>query len=205
MTRSSRALSLVLLAAAVGTAACRKQAAEPIVTPGPDSSATSLVDSAAIRDSIDRARRLAEEEEARRLAAANSGDRERRMAEMRAALTAPVYFDYNQAELAEDARMTLDGKVPVLVANPGLRVRIAGHTDSRGSDEYNVALGQRRAATVREYLSARGVDASRMDIVSFGEEMPAVPGEDEGAWAQNRRAEFEVVAGEITNVGEGRP
>ena len=205
MTRSSRALSLVLLAAAVGTAACRKQAAEPIVTPGPDSSATSLVDSAALRDSIDRARRLAEEEEARRLAAANSGDRERRMAEMRAALTAPVYFDYNQAELAEDARMTLDGKVPVLVANPGLRVRIAGHTDSRGSDEYNVALGQRRAATVREYLSARGVDASRMDIVSFGEEMPAVPGEDEGAWAQNRRAEFEVVAGEITNVGEGRP
>ena len=205
MTRSSRALSLVLLAAAVGTAACRKQAAEPIVTPGPDSSATSLVDSAAIRDSIDRARRLAEEEEARRLAAANSGDRERRMAEMRAALTAPVYFDYNQAELAEDARMTLDAKVPVLVANPGLRVRIAGHTDSRGSDEYNVALGQRRAATVREYLSARGVDASRMDIVSFGEEMPAVPGEDEGAWAQNRRAEFEVVAGEITNVGEGRP
>jgi len=93
----------------------------------------------------------------------------------------------------------------VLVANPALRLRVAGHTDDRGSDEYNIALGQRRAVTVREYLAARGVDASRLDVVSFGEEMPAVPGEDEGAWAQNRRAEFEVVAGEITNVGEPRP
>jgi peptidoglycan-associated lipoprotein len=203
MTRSSRALTLLLLAAA-GAVACRTPAAEPIVTPDPDSAATSLVDSAAIRDSLERARRAAEDS-ARLAAEAGAGDRERRLAEMRAALTAPVYFDYNQAELAEDARMTLDAKVPVLVANPGLRLRIAGHTDSRGSDEYNVALGQRRAATVREYLAARGVDESRLDLVSFGEEMPAVPGEDEGAWAQNRRAEFEVVAGEITNVGEVRP
>jgi peptidoglycan-associated lipoprotein len=203
MTRSSRVLSLLLLAAAVGAAACRKEAAAPIVTPEPDTTATT-VDSAAIRDSLDRARRLAEEE-ARRLAEGNSADRERRLAEMRAALGAPVYFDYNQAELADDARATLDAKVPVLVANPGLRLRIAGHTDDRGSDEYNIALGQRRAVTVREYLAARGVDAARLDIVSFGEEMPAVPGQDEGAWAQNRRAEFEVVAGEITNVGEPRP
>ena len=205
MTRSTRALSLLLVAGAVGLSACRREAEPPIVTPGPDTTGASLVDSAAIRDSIARARRLAEEEEARRNAAANSGDRERRLGEMRSALTAPVYFDYNQAELAEDARATLDAKVPVLAANPGLRVRIAGHTDSRGSDEYNVALAQRRAVTVREYLAARGVDPSRLDIVSFGEEMPAVPGEDEGAWAQNRRAEFEIVAGEITNVGESRP
>jgi peptidoglycan-associated lipoprotein len=203
MTRSSRALSLVLVAAAVAASACRKEAAAPIVTPDPDTTA-SVVDSAAIRDSLDRARRLAEEEAAR-LAAAAGPDRERRLAEMRSALSAPVYFDYNQAELAEDARATLDAKVPVLVANPALRLRVAGHTDDRGSDEYNIALGQRRAVTVREYLAARGVDASRLDVVSFGEEMPAVPGEDEGAWAQNRRAEFEVVAGEITNVGESRP
>src|SRR5688500_14086080 len=203
MTRSSRALSLFLVAAAVAASACRKEAAAPLVTPGPDTTAN-VVDSAAIRDSLDRARRLAEEE-ARRLAAEAGPDRERRLAEMRSALSAPVYFDYNQAELAEDARATLDAKVPVLVANPALRLRIAGHTDDRGSDEYNIALGQRRAVTVREYLAARGVDAARLDVVSFGEEMPAVPGEDEGAWAQNRRAEFEVVAGEITNVGEPRP
>ncbi len=97
--------------------------------------------------------------------------------------------------------MTLDAKVPVLQANPGLRLRIAGHTDNRGSDEYNIALGQRRAAMVREYLQARGIDGARLEIVSFGEEMPAVEGDNEGAWAQNRRAEFEVIAGEITNVG----
>jgi len=204
MTRSTRAPFLLLAAAAVALAACRRQAEPPIVTPGPDTASTAMVDSAAIRDSLARARRLAEEEEARRNAG-NTADRERRLAEMRSALTAPVYFDYNQAELAEDARATLDAKVPVLAANPGLRVRIAGHTDSRGADEYNVALGQRRAVTVREYLAARGIDPSRLDIVSFGEEMPAVPGEDEGAWAQNRRAEFEIVAGEITNVGESRP
>jgi peptidoglycan-associated lipoprotein len=134
----------------------------------------------------------------------SAAERERLVAGARAALLAPVYFEYNQAELPEDARMTLDAKVPVLMANPGLRIRIGGHTDDRGSDEYNLALGQRRAAVVREYLQTRGVDGARMDITSFGEEMPAVQGSDEGAWAQNRRAEFEITAGEITNAGEPR-
>jgi peptidoglycan-associated lipoprotein len=202
MTRSSRALLLLVAALTAGTAACRPQAIEPAVPPvAADSQATATVDSTAILDSIARARRLAEEEEARRNAASGP-DREGRMAGARAALLAPVYFEYNQAELAEDARMTLEAKVPVLVANPAIRLRIGGHTDSRGSDEFNMTLGQRRAAMVREFLTARGVDASRLDIISFGEEMPAVPGDNEGAWAQNRRAEFEIIAGEITNVGD---
>ena len=201
MTRPSRALSLVLVAAAVGTAACRR-AVEPAVVPPPveTTDPATGVDSAAIRDSIADAQRLADEE-AMRLEAA---ELERRMAGARAALLAPVYFEYNQSELPDDARMTLDAKVPVLIANPGIRIRIGGHTDSRGSDEYNLALGQRRAAVVREYLQTRGVDGARLDITSFGEEMPAVQGENEGAWAQNRRAEFEITAGDITNAGEPR-
>lgn len=200
MMRTWRVLPLLLLGLAVTASACRREI-EP-VTPSPEVAEAPPVDSAAILDSIANARRLAEEE-ARRLAGTEGPERERRLAEMRAALTAPVYFEFNAADLAEDARMTLDAKVPVLAANPGLRMRITGHTDTRGSDEYNIALGQRRAAMVREYLQQRGVDASRLDIVSFGEEQPAVPGNDEGAHAQNRRAEFEITAGEITTVGEG--
>lgn len=200
MPRSSRALALALLGLGIAVTACRRETIEP-VTPQPAEDVAGMgVDSAAIRDSIARAR-LAEEE-ARRLAAEQTGaDAERRLAELRAALTAPVYFEYNQSEIGDDARLTLDAKVQALLANPGLRLRVSGHTDNRGSDEYNLALGQRRAAAVVEYLQARGVDAARFDVTSMGEEMPAVPGDSEGAWAQNRRAEFEVVAGALTNPG----
>jgi peptidoglycan-associated lipoprotein len=200
MPRSSRAFTLVVLGLAVTAAACRRETIEPVTPVPADTAATAGIDSAAIRDSIARARQA--EEDARRLAEEQAGaDRERRLAELRAALTAPVYFEYNQSEIGEDARLTLDAKVQALVANPGLRLRVSGHTDSRGSDEYNLALGQRRAAAVVEYLQARGVDAGRFDVTSMGEEMPAVPGDNEGAWAQNRRAEFEVVAGELVNPG----
>ncbi len=200
MPRTSRALTLVVLGLAVTAAACRRETIEP-VTPQPADPMTNMgVDSAAIRDSIARARQA--EEDARRLADEQQGaDRERRLAELRAALTAPVYFEFNQSQISEDARITLDAKVQALAANPGLRLRVSGHSDSRGSDEYNLALGQRRAAAVVEYLQAQGIAASRFDVTSMGEEMPAVPGENEGAWAQNRRAEFEVVAGELVNPG----
>jgi peptidoglycan-associated lipoprotein len=201
MTRAPRAVPLLAIALAVTVGACRKQQLEPVTPVPADAPPTMEVDSAAIRDSIARAR-AAEEDARRRAEDAAAAERERAAAEMRAALLAPVYFEFDQAELAEDARMTLDAKVPVLVANPGLRLRVAGHTDSRGSDEYNVALAQRRAVMVREYLTQHGVDASRLDVVSYGEERPAVEGENEGAWAQNRRAEFQIVAGELTNPGE---
>ena len=80
-------------------------------------------------------------------------------------------------------------------ANPALTIRIAGHTDSRGSGEYNLQLGQRRAAAARDYLTARGVAASRIELVSYGEERPVCQTMDEGCWSQNRRAEFEITAG----------
>ena len=106
-----------------------------------------------------------------------------------------VFFDYDQAEIRADARETLEAKLPLLTANPGLRLRIAGHTDSRGADEYNLALGSRRASTVKTFLTERGIDASRIEIVSFGEERGTCAEEEESCWSRNRRAEFEVTAG----------
>jgi peptidoglycan-associated lipoprotein len=109
-----------------------------------------------------------------------------------------VYFDYDKSDLRDDARAVLDAKVPILQANKQVRIRIAGNTDERGSDEYNLALGQRRAASAKAYLTARGIDAGRIDIVSYGEERPAQQGDNEPARAKNRRDEFEIVAGRDT-------
>lgn len=198
MTRLMRAVPLALLGL-VAVSACRKK---PVETPIPVAS-DAPVDSSAIRDSIARAQAAADEEARRRAEEASRADLERRMAESRAALTAPIYFEFDAAELNSDARMTLDAKAPVLQANPGLRIRISGHTDSRGSDEYNLALGQRRAGATKAYLVQMGIDAGRIDIVSMGEEQPAVAADNDGAWAQNRRAEFEITAGEMTNPGGG--
>ena len=90
--------------------------------------------------------------------------------------------------------------MPILTQNAAVKIRIAGHTDSRGSDEYNLALGQRRAAAAKRYLTDRGIDASRIEIVSFGEERGTCSDEDESCWSRNRRDEFEITAGQITAV-----
>ena len=79
--------------------------------------------------------------------------------------------------------------------NPSLHIRIDGNCDDRGSDEYNMALGQRRAAIAKRYLTDHGVDASRIDIISYGKERPFAQGNDESAWAKNRNDQFEIVAG----------
>jgi peptidoglycan-associated lipoprotein len=110
-------------------------------------------------------------------------------------LAAMINFDYDQAVVREADQETLDRKAAILIANPGVRLRIAGHADERGSDEYNLALGNRRAAAAKRYLENKGVEGARIEVVSFGEERPLNPGTDETAYAQNRRAEFEVTAG----------
>ena len=103
-----------------------------------------------------------------------------------------VYFAYNSEDLDDTARATLQANADWLKANAKYRVEIGGHCDERGSIGYNVALGDRRAASVRSYLGTLGVDASRLTAVSYGEERPADPGHDETAWAKNRRAEFKI-------------
>jgi peptidoglycan-associated lipoprotein len=107
----------------------------------------------------------------------------------------PVYFEYDADELREDARASLDEKLKVMNANPSLRLRISGHCDDRGSDEYNIALGRRRAEIAKRYLTDRGIDASRIETTTFGRERPAMQGSGEDVWAKNRRDEFEITAG----------
>jgi len=106
-----------------------------------------------------------------------------------------VLFDFDRAEIRADALAALTRKAEVLRLNPGLVVRIEGHADERGSTEYNLALGQRRADAVRDRLVALGVSASQLETVSMGESRPVDTSGTEEAWARNRRAEFRIVRG----------
>lgn len=150
----------------------------------------------------ERLRREAEERARLEREAAERAAAERAAAEREAALTAArnafaqmIYYDFDRSELTPEARATLTAKVPLLRANAGLRIRIAGHTDERGSDSYNIALGQRRAAAAKRFLVDQGIPADQIETVSFGEDRPAAMGTGESTWAQNRRAEFEIIAG----------
>lgn len=120
-------------------------------------------------------------------------------AEVTRAMTAEVgnviHFDYDKADIKPEDQPILDRKAAIMKANPAVRVRISGHADERGSDEYNQVLGQKRANAAKEYLVARGVDAGRIDITSYGEERPVDRAGTEEAWAKNRRDEFEITAG----------
>jgi peptidoglycan-associated lipoprotein len=104
---------------------------------------------------------------------------------------APVYFDYDRYDIRDDAKPALAANAKAIKANSGWSViTIEGHCDERGSEEYNIALGERRARAVKQYLSDLGVPSSRLEVVSFGEAKPAVMGHDESAWRYNRRSEF---------------
>jgi peptidoglycan-associated lipoprotein len=103
-----------------------------------------------------------------------------------------IYFEFDSYELSEEQRALLQKNAAVLQQHEMLDIRVEGHCDERGTIEYNLALGERRASVVRDYLVSLGVEASRIRIVSYGEEHPADPGHDEDAWSQNRRAEFRL-------------
>lgn len=186
--------TLILCALLSLTAAACGKKIKPLI-PAPESTAqTDSIERARQQAVDDSLRALRERElERQRQAAALSEARE---AEAVALITGTVYFDYDQSALSAEARVTLDAKVPLLQARPAFRIQITGHTDERGSSEYNLALGLRRAAELKAYLVATGIDAARIDISSMGEERPAAAGSNEAAWALNRRAEFLQVTGE---------
>lgn len=195
--RHLRSFAFAALAlSALTTTACRKK---PVVAPPPAVVAKPFnQDSANAAEAAKRAAAEAAARAAAEKAAKDAADRAAAAAAVaaaRAAFATPVYFDYDKSDIREDQKGTLEAKLPVFQANPDMRIRVAGHTDNRGSDEYNLALGQRRAAEVKRYLISRGIDAGRIDVVSFGEERPAVQGDNEEAWAKNRRDEFEIIAG----------
>ncbi|OGT96734.1 MAG: peptidoglycan-associated lipoprotein [Geobacteraceae bacterium GWB2_52_12] len=101
-----------------------------------------------------------------------------------------VYFDYDSWILTGHARDALARNAAWLRNNPGISVKLEGHTDERGSDSYNLALGEGRSKSALKYLVILGIDPARMDFISYGEEKPAVEGDDETVWSKNRRVEF---------------
>lgn len=104
-----------------------------------------------------------------------------------------VYFSFDQFTLTNKARSVLDANAVILKSSPALKVSIEGHCDSRGSDEYNLALGERRAHVVKNYLVSLGIAPDRFETISYGEELPADSAMTESAWAMNRRAEFKII------------
>ncbi|HEY6223575.1 MAG TPA: peptidoglycan-associated lipoprotein Pal [Gemmatimonadales bacterium] len=195
----TRVHSLVLMGFGVALlVACGKNP-QPVTTPTSAPNADSIAAAERARaDSAaaDSARRAQEEAEriarARADSAAAAGSA---MAEVRNMLAAMIHFDFDRASLRSDDQAALDQKVSILQANSAVRIRISGHCDERGSDEYNLALGNRRATAAKQYLVGHGIDAGRIETVSYGEERPIATGHDEESWAQNRRDEFEILSG----------
>ena len=196
-----KSVSLLLalgLGVAVAASSCGGGAAPQNPTPAVDTAA----ENQRVRDSIAAAQAEADRlarEEAERIANQKTADSlaalSRGAEEVRNMLATMIHFDLDKANVRADDMGSLDQKVAILQANPDLHIRVTGHCDERGSDEYNLALGNRRAQAAKQYLVAHGIDASRIETQSYGEERPMVDGHDETAWSQNRRAEFEVTSG----------
>ena len=195
-------LPLLLLSglAVAAMAACGGKT--PETTPAPAGiNADSAAEADRMRaDSIARAEadaraREAAEREARQRTADSLAALGRSTEAVRTLLATMIHFDYDKAIIRGGDAAVLDQKVAILQTNSALRIRISGHCDERGSDEYNLALGNRRATAAKQYLVSHGIDASRIETVSYGEERPIAQGHDEESWAQNRRDEFEILAG----------
>jgi peptidoglycan-associated lipoprotein len=166
------------------------------------------VDSAAIRDSLarleaqrrayeDSVRRAREEQERLRREREEAEARARALAaEVRNMVAMRIHFDFDKSAIrpGSDADV-MQQKLEILQANPALQIEIVGHCDERGSDEYNMALGMRRATAAKKWLTDRGIADNRVTVRSMGEENPIAMGSNEDAWQQNRRDEFNVTAG----------
>lgn len=209
MTLTTRAVpvAVVLVAAAViGACGGQSQAAPPPTPAAGAPGAAPARDTARERQEAEQresARRTAEAAAARQraiddsIAAARAAEEAmRRDSDMlRATVATVITFEFNKADLRDDAKAALDAKIPILLANTSVTIRIAGHADERGSTEYNLALGTQRAAAAKRYLVERGVAEGRIETTSFGEERPMCTESTEPCWAQNRRDEFEITAG----------
>ena len=108
---------------------------------------------------------------------------------------ARAFFDYDQSSLRSDAQSAVSGNVSIMNKHSDMKIEVQGHADERGTTQYNMALGQRRANKVVKYMESNGISSSRLRAVSYGEERPLSMGNDESAWSQNRRAEFKITFG----------
>jgi peptidoglycan-associated lipoprotein len=151
-----------------------------------DTTTTTDTDAEAERIAAEEARRQAEMQ----------AEKDREMAQMKAledAVAAAgnvVYFDFDKSTLTPATRRVLDAHIALSKAKSSGNMRLEGHTDERGTREYNMALGERRAKAVSDYMSVNGVSGRRMETISYGEERPAMSGSGEAAWSKNRRVEI---------------
>ena len=185
-------------------AACGGGPPPPPPGPDPDSLAAAQVEAQQVRDSIaaEQAVQDSVQRDSQRIAADERRVREDSLATVREEtnnvrdlLARRVHFDFDRSNVSPDDAAILDEKLAVLQRNPNLRIRVTGHCDERGSDEYNLALGNRRALAAKRYLTDRGIAESRIATSSMGEERPIAMGANEGAWGQNRRDEFTIISG----------
>ncbi len=189
-------LLMPAIAATLVLSACGGSA-EPAPTPEPTGPTQAEID--AERDAAAAARAAEEARMEAEAAALRREEQRMRDAadEARSTLQAVVQFDYDEATITAASERLLRAKLPILRASPTIRLRLEGHADERGSTEYNLALGNRRAVAVQEFLAGFGISANVFTTTSFGEERPAVNRSDEAAWAQNRRVEFVITGGQI--------
>jgi peptidoglycan-associated lipoprotein len=193
------ALSIALVAAV----ACSKKA--PETAPAPAANADSVAkaraaDSAKAAQAAAAAAAKAHDDSIAKVRTDSIAAVQQRADMLKSGFAVPIYFDFDKSTLTDTAKAVLDKKIKILNANPSVTVQIEGHTDERGSSEYNMALGQRRAASVKRYLTQHGIADSRIMIISYGEEKPAAAGHDETSWSQNRRAEFVITVGQLSNT-----
>ncbi|MCH8935123.1 MAG: OmpA family protein [Gemmatimonadetes bacterium] len=188
-------------------AACGGGPPPPPPGPDPDSLAAAQAEEQRVRDSIaaEQAVQDSVQRDSQRIAAEERRVREDSLGTVREEtnnvrdlLARRVHFDFDRSNVGPDDAAILDEKLAVLQRNPNLRIRVTGHCDERGSDEYNLALGNRRALAAKRYLTDRGIAESRIATSSMGEERPIAMGANEGAWGQNRRDEFTIISGGAT-------
>jgi peptidoglycan-associated lipoprotein len=186
--RSKTILSISLLSFAALSSACSRNKVAAAPTPSSASADRAAIDgadreNAKLRADADRA-------------SADRVEAEKKMASDRSAITTPIFFQFDRSEINDAGIQILDQKVDALQRNAAVRIRVEGNADDSGSDEYNMALSQRRAAIVHRYMTERGIDASRLQIVSYGEERPAcTTSHDEDCRAKNRRDDFVILSG----------
>jgi peptidoglycan-associated lipoprotein len=186
--RSKTILSISLLSIAALSSACSRNKIAAAPTPSSASADRAAIDvadreNAKLKGDADRA-------------SADRVEAEKKMASDRSAITTPIFFQFDRSEINDEGLQILDQKVDALQRNAAVRIRVEGNADDSGSDEYNMALSQRRAAIVHRYLTERGIDASRVQIVSYGEEKPAcTTSRDDDCRAKNRRDEFVILSG----------
>ena len=189
-----RRLIVPVLVASLFVAACRN---DPPPPPAPTGPTAEELAAQARADSIARAEQARQDSirQAEAAAAAARREAEQRMAAARATLEEMIFFGYDESTLTSEAERILRSKLDILRNSPEVMIRIEGHADERGSTEYNLALGNRRAEAVRAFFTSFGLDEGRFMIRSYGEERPLNSASSEAAWSRNRRAEFVITAG----------